>query len=309
MHPTFSVVIPTHRRPGPLRACLEALARHDPDVDFELIVVADGPADGVPEVVAGFPRPARLLAQPHGGSGAARNTGARLAQGRFLAFTADDCLPAPDWLCGYARALEAEPEAMCGGAVENGLEEDAFARANDHIIRYLQTYARADRGDDGFYTPNNLALSRELFLRVGGFDASLGTTGEDRELCDRWLRRGFPLRATPEARVRHVDARDLLRFVHQHLAYGRGSCRFHQRRRARERRRLLGHPLPHPLPFYLGLVTSAAAGPPPDLPRTAAVLLAQAANTVGFLRESLRPAVAGISAPSTYSEMPLPEAL
>jgi glycosyltransferase involved in cell wall biosynthesis len=45
----------------------------------------------------------------------ARNAGAKLAQGQYLAFTDDDCAPTPDWLTFLAQGLEGAPQAMIGG--------------------------------------------------------------------------------------------------------------------------------------------------------------------------------------------------
>jgi glycosyltransferase involved in cell wall biosynthesis len=38
-----------------------------------------------------------------------------------------------------------------------------------------------------FYTSNNMAMDRDIFDTVGGFDSNFpGLFGEDREFCDRW---------------------------------------------------------------------------------------------------------------------------
>src|SRR5690606_14619258 len=40
------------------------------------------------------------------GPAAARNAGWRAASGSLIAFTADDCLPSPQWLAAYWRAYQ-----------------------------------------------------------------------------------------------------------------------------------------------------------------------------------------------------------
>ena len=99
--PLFSVVIPTYGRPRQLTACLQSLARLDDSRGaFEVIVVDDG-SETPPQAAiaaAGVRLDVALLQQSHAGPAAARNAGALKARGAFLAFTDDDCQPAPDWL-------------------------------------------------------------------------------------------------------------------------------------------------------------------------------------------------------------------
>lgn len=94
--PTFSIVVPTYRRPQALRRCLAALSRLDyPRERFEVLVVDDG-SDESPEPIVTEARGtvnARLIQQDHAGPARARNRGAAEATGTFLAFTDDDCEP------------------------------------------------------------------------------------------------------------------------------------------------------------------------------------------------------------------------
>ncbi len=92
----ISVVIPIHNVEPYLRTCLESVARQTAG-DLEVIMVDDGSTDGSAAIAEEFavadPR-FRLLSQPNGGLGNARNTGADAATGEFLAFVdSDDVLP------------------------------------------------------------------------------------------------------------------------------------------------------------------------------------------------------------------------
>ena len=71
-----------------------------PQDRFEVIVVDDGSEPPMDSVVSFFRDRLELvlLSQANSGPAAARNTGAAQAKGKFLAFTDDDCTPAPDWL-------------------------------------------------------------------------------------------------------------------------------------------------------------------------------------------------------------------
>lgn len=101
--PVFSVVVCTHNGAARIGACLRALQNLDYP-DFEILVVDDGSSDDTAEIVRGF-SDVRLIESEHEGLGAARNRGAREAQGDIIAYTDDDCRPDRQWLWWLAKAF------------------------------------------------------------------------------------------------------------------------------------------------------------------------------------------------------------
>lgn len=252
--PTFSIVIPTYNRPTQLRACLASLTRLTyPRDRFEVVVVDDGSRVSLEPVVAPF-RDAldlRLITQPNGGPAAARNTGAGYARGTFLAFTDDDCAPAPDWLDALATRFAEDADCLIGGRTVNALVDNPFASASQHLISYLYSYYNADPEQARFFASNNIAMPAEGFHEVAGFDVTtLRATAEDRELCDRWLYFGHRLVYAPEVVVYHAHAMGFREFWRQHFNYGRGALYFHRVRTQRG----LHSPTPEPPSFYLNLL-------------------------------------------------------
>ena len=104
--PRISVVVPVYQVESYLATCLQSLARQT-ERDLEVVMVDDGSTDGsraLAERFAEHDRRFRLVCQPNGGLGSARNTGTALATGEFLAFVdSDDVLPRD----AYARLLGA----------------------------------------------------------------------------------------------------------------------------------------------------------------------------------------------------------
>lgn len=226
----FSIVIPTYRRPNQLASCLRSLARLDyPRADFEVIVVDDGSEGPTESVIEGFrdQLDVTLLLQSHAGPAAARNAGAARAKGTFLAFTDDDCAPAPSWLQGLATHLSSAPGCAVGGRTVNALPQNPYSSTSQMLIDFVYARYNADASRARFFASNNLALPAALFRATGGFDATL-TTSEDRELCDRWLHSGYRMVYAPEAVVHHAHSLTLRTFCRQHFNYGRGACRFYQ---------------------------------------------------------------------------------
>ena len=233
--PFVSIVIPTHRRPAQLAACLTSLGTLDyPRDRFEVIVVDDG-GNMSPDSVAPF-RPrldVTLLNQAHSGPAAARNHGARRAKGELVAFTDDDCVVDPRWVRALAARFDGSGNAI-GGRTLNALPHNVYSTASQILIDYLYGYYNPVAEDAVFFASNNLAVSRREFLAIGGFDESFGrAAGEDRELCDRWRGLGHGMIYAADALVHHGHELTLRRFCRQHFNYGRAAVHFH---RARTRR-------------------------------------------------------------------------
>jgi glycosyltransferase involved in cell wall biosynthesis len=285
MTPRFSIVVPTRNRPGPLAACMEAVARlRFPPASFETIVVDDGgdrPLDAALEPAVARAR-ARVVRQPGAGPAAARNRGAAEARGEVLAFLDDDCAPDPGWLDALDRALAADPGAGAGGRTVNALPGNPYATASQALIDYLYAYYNQPGSPEPMFTTSNLALARARFLELGGFDQRFPRAGgEDRELCLRWARAGGEIRYVPDAIVRHAHRLDLRGFLRQHFTYGRGAARFHRLRGSA--------PVPEPVSFYRELVLYPWRDGRRGRARMSALLaLSQAANAAGYAWE-LRP--------------------
>ena len=283
--PFFSIIIPTYDRPAELPGCLEALTRlRFPRDSFEVLVVDDGSPAPPDAAVQRFRDrlPISLLTAVHGGPAAARNHGAERAEGRFVAFTDDDCRPAPDWLDALAARCADAPNHIIGGRTLNALAENPYAAASQLILDVVYGhYNSAAAGEARFFASNNMTLAADRFRAIGGFDRDFSTS-EDRELCDRWLRHGYRLTYAPEALVYHAHPLSLRSFWWQHFGYGRGAWRFHQVRAQRG-----SGPFRPDWKFYRRLASAPFTQVrAPRIPMVAAlILLSQMANSAGFLYE------------------------
>ena len=287
--PLFSIIIPTHDRPRQLEVCLRALARLEyPRSRFEVILVQDGgaPLDEAALQAAGEGITLTLHRQVQAGPAAARNAGAARACGDYLAFTDDDCAPAPDWLARLAERLEATPEAMVGGRTVNALTHNTFSQASQALVAHFYAYENHTPGH-GFLASNNMAVPAGAFRALGGFDTHFERpAGEDRELCSRWCRAGHKIVYAPEAQVAHRHSLNLRSFWGQHVSYGRGAYQYRRRRAY-----LSGTAVRvEPLAFYFSLITVPFAKGVTWQAMLQAVLLmvSQVANATGFVGEWLR---------------------
>jgi glycosyltransferase involved in cell wall biosynthesis len=289
--PDYSIVVPTYRRRDSLARCLQAIeALRFPRDRFEVVIVDDGSPSPPADLVASLDPSiqARLVTTRHAGPATARNTGARLAQGRYLVFTDDDCMPDEDWLWSIDRWTSSDSGAFAiGGHTENVLTDNVYAAASQGIIDYLYEYFGDNSATRRFFTSNNLVVPREDFLSLGGFNETFAlAAAEDRDFCERWLEAGNRLQYANDVIVQHAHVLDFVRFNRQHFNYGRGAFDLHRSRAQRG-----GSSVEiEPLRFYGGLVAYPLRAPR----RGRAVFLmflhlwSQVAYAAGYFLERLR---------------------
>lgn len=201
-------MIPARNAEGTLPATLAALARQIDAPQHEVLLVDDGSDDATIEIARSGPVNVRVLTTAGGeGPAVARNVGSAAATGDVLVFIDADCEPEPDWL---RRLLVAAGDAeLVQGAVLP--PEGASVQPFDRFIAVVSEY--------GLYQTANLAIRRDLFERIGGFE-SVAKPGGGKELGeDAWLgwrarRAGARSAFAADALVRHVvfprDARGYL---------------------------------------------------------------------------------------------------
>jgi glycosyltransferase involved in cell wall biosynthesis len=288
--PNFSIVIPTYNRPAQLAVCLQACARLDyPRDRFEVIVVDDGGTTPLDEIVTRFHGmlTLKLLRQENTGPAAARNRGASEARGEFLAFTDDDCSPAPKWLQALTAQFVASPDCAVGGQTLNALPHNLYSTASQLLIAYLFSYYNAIPHAARFFPSSNLAFPTKEFRAIGGFDVTYPrAAAEDRELCDRWLHHGYRMIYAAEAMVYHAHDLTFRTFLRQHFHYGQGALYFRQVRARRGQDRVKVEPPA----FYFNMlrypfVTARGCN---ALIMMLLLVVTQVANAAGFFWERAR---------------------
>lgn len=89
-NPFFSIVIPTYNRARFIGKTIDSLLKQTFE-DFEIIVVDDGSTDNTKEIVSEFTDPrVKYHWKENAERGAARNYGAKIAQGKYLNFFDSD---------------------------------------------------------------------------------------------------------------------------------------------------------------------------------------------------------------------------
>ncbi|MBA5868777.1 MAG: glycosyltransferase [Nitrospira sp. CR2.1] len=187
--PMVSVIVPTFNRPQLLRVALESLNRQQFQ-DFEVIVVNDGRTP-VDSVIAEMNQQGRITLVNHDrnrGLAASRNTGLRVAQGRYVAYLDDDDRLLPEHLDTLVEFLERGTHQVAytdaWRVTERGLEGAREEVERDQPYTYDYDFGRLLVKN---YIPVLCLMHRRTCLDdVGGFDESLFV----HEDWDLWIRLG-----------------------------------------------------------------------------------------------------------------------
>lgn len=179
--PKISVVIAGHNRPDSLRETLKALREQTlASKDYEIIVVGYTQTS-LKEVADENAKLAKhSFTYKEIGTrwpDAKRNEGIRLAQGKYVAFTDDDVLPQKDWLKKIVESFKKNPDAVGIEGLTDGDNTPLLSHAtkNKH---------------GGEYPTCNIAFTKEVLEKVGGFDEAYHFFREDTDIAYHVLQHG-----------------------------------------------------------------------------------------------------------------------
>jgi GT2 family glycosyltransferase len=187
----------------------------------EIVVVDNASADGTAEAVRrAFPE-VRLLESPNDGYGAAANRGIAACSAPFVLLLNSDVVVRPGALRALAGYLASHPRAgLAGPRLENpdgtlqrscfdflgtarlAIEKTALGRL---LGRWSIHYGPYDQARTvPWVLGAALAIRREAFEAVGGFDTAFFLFGEEVDLCYRLWQAGWEVHYAPSATVMHV---------------------------------------------------------------------------------------------------------
>ena len=223
---TASVVIAYYRGLPDLEVQLTALAAQDHPGAFE-VVISDNEGDpALAEMIAAHPLRERLGlrrvdSSDVAGTSHARNVGTRAAVGEKIVYCDQDDAVHPGWLSAMVAALD--DADIVGGPLER-------ETLNDPVVAGWRALPDPDEPPVlGRFLPMsfgcNLAVRREVFDAVGGWDESYPTAGSDVEFCWRVQTAGYRFGYAREAMVAYRYRTGMRESWHQVIDYGREEAR------------------------------------------------------------------------------------
>ncbi len=212
--PSVSIVVVSRHRPKALQYCLTSLSRLVYP-DYEIIAVTD-PSGEVAIHDMGLTGKVRVVPFDIANISLARNAGIEAAGGDVVAFIDDDAVAEPLWLHHLAGAF-ADPEVTAAGGFvrgRNGISYQWKARGVDCTGAAFPIAVEEERST--VLTPppgqavktegTNMALRREVLLRLGGFDPVYRFYLDETDLNMRLAKAGHKTAIVPLAQVHHAYA-------------------------------------------------------------------------------------------------------
>ena len=209
--PLVSAVIVTYNSRGDIAACLDALLASDWP-RLEIIVVDNASVDGTAELVAQrFPSVKLLRSNANLGFGGGNNLGVAQCRGEIVLVLNPDVRLLPAAVRAFVDAFAADARLGIAGAKLLYQDGRTIQHAGGVVEHPLATtrhlgYGEPDRGqydqpfDADFVTGAALALRRDAFTVLGGFDAALYPVYyEDVDLCYRARAAGWRVGYVPGA--------------------------------------------------------------------------------------------------------------
>ncbi|MPZ89245.1 MAG: glycosyltransferase [Nitriliruptorales bacterium] len=229
--PSVSIVVVNFDGRDYLERCLGSLRRLDYPADrIEVIFIDNASTDGSVEYVrSAFPEVRVVVNEENTGFSPAVNQGAQLASGDHLALLNNDAEADPDWIKAAVQVLDLDDRVACVASKILRDDRRTVDFAGGQMAFYGHGFAKGNREPDDpsdslprptlFASGGAMIVRRELFLDVGGFDASYFAFFEDVDFGWRLWVLGHEVRYVPDSVVYHRHHGTIARFGYPRERY------------------------------------------------------------------------------------------
>lgn len=212
-----SVIIPAYNASKTIAKTIEACLCQS-CLPFEVIVVDDGSCDDTAQIVQKF-KSVNYVFQDNAGPAAARNRGAKAAQGEILLFTDSDCVPHSDWIekivVGFQQVNVAAVMGSYGIANPRSLLSTVIQA--EIMFRHYQIMPNYPKAFGSY----NVGIRKEVFNAVGGFDFFYPrASGEDNDLSYKIVEKGNVIFFARDAVVDHHHTENLGKYLKEQFQHG-----------------------------------------------------------------------------------------
>lgn len=237
--PLVDIVIPTRGRGELIAVTIDSILRSYL-TDFTIWVVDQSQDDTTKEAVMRYgsiDARVQYVGTPTVGSNVARNIGLMVSRSPYIVFTDDDTRVDPHWLENMVEELQQEgtwavfgqilpdTEGLTGAVDEGDLAKKIPMALQSRPERQV---FEGNRFNLGFGHGANMAMTRDCYNKIGGFDNLLGAGGPlrswpERDLGYRILKQGGRIVYTPKAILYHRHWRSWEEVRNTYRNYGIGT--------------------------------------------------------------------------------------
>lgn len=225
--PEISVIVPFYGDKKKLLTCLESIQSSSLESSQYEIIVVDN--HDTPVLSGDFMAAVTSVHEKTPGSYAARNKGIQVASGAFLFFTDADVVVDSLWLEKGLAFLKERPNSLVGGKINLTFDKQEAPSSLELYEKIFYFQQEQYVKEEKYGATANLFGAKEIFQRLGGFDSSL-RSGGDQEFCQRALVSGVELHYCDSACVDHPSRSSLKEFLKRRLRAFSGNLLLFYRR-------------------------------------------------------------------------------
>lgn len=245
--PRISIIVATYNRAQQLLGTLESLVQQDLlAAEWECIVVDNNSKDDTQALFAEFAEAnrgfnIRIVREERQGLSFARNRGVEESRGKIIAIIDDDETVNEEFARGYLELFDKYEIAVAAG----GRVVPSYPSGRPSWLSHFTEIPIANPTDwgDGIRkfpkgripAGGNMAFRREILLKYGGFDTSLGrvggklTGGEESDLFERLANDGVEFWYAPNSIIYHIIGKEKLTADYfKRLSYNTGVSQYHR---------------------------------------------------------------------------------
>ncbi|MGV3763099.1 glycosyltransferase family 2 protein [Parapedobacter sp.] len=226
---TVSFIIVNFRTPDLVLHCIASIREHTNTQPYEVIVIDNASGDDSAEKLASVPGVTLVANAKNVGFGAANNQGAKVAHGRYLFFLNSDTLLLCDAADRFVPFMDRPDNAhvgCCGGDLldekmekqasygnfpslmgiifEMGLHRFFRRKFEEEFSIGVKNESYQERAVD-YVSGADMFVRRELFDKLGGFDADFFLYFEETEFAYRMKKAGYLSMLLPAVQIVHLE--------------------------------------------------------------------------------------------------------
>jgi len=240
-----SIIIPVRNQKRSLLEAMSSLRRQiKKPRAYELIICDDGSTDGTDQAIRKIRYPIffkYFRNDPPLGRSANRNAGFDRSTGKHLIFFDGDMVPVDNYLKAMLSDIKSD-------TVKLGNAQAPPDQKSGRLDRYLYSRGRYYKmGEDTslpgrLFTSNNFYIDREIFKKIGGFDARFkGWGGEDIDFGLKLEDLGVKLVNVPDAITYHYHERTVRNLADDFYNFGENSFEYLIKKHPRFLNQIPGH--------------------------------------------------------------------
>lgn len=207
-----TVILVQYNRSDLTRRAIRTLADHGASQHQVILVDSGSTEPGALAWTGEFPWLEVTALGENRGFGAANNEGARGAKGEILLFLNNDTSVSADVLSPTERYFDAAPRCGAAGLAlvnpdrtpQYSLGKWPTMLSEWKMKHRMRLYSEEEYASVDWVTAAALAVRRDLFQEIGGFDERYFMYFEDADLCRRIWKAGWEVHFVPSVSVTHL---------------------------------------------------------------------------------------------------------